>query len=207
MPDKATDNTAHPVDPMRQLLKFTLEIGPLIVFFLSNSWFGILTATKVFMVATVFALLLSRVVFGKIAIMPIVTAIFVMIFGGLTIWLDNDLFIKLKPTIVNLFFASALFLGQFLGHSLLRHVFSDAFQLTDEGWKQLTLRWGFFFIFLAVLNEIVWRNYPTDTWVAFKTFGIMPLTMVFAISQVGLIKRHELPRSDGTHEERSKKVE
>lgn len=207
MPDKATGNTPHPEAPMRQLLKFALEIGPLVVFFLSNSWFGILVATKVFMVATVIALLLSRAVFGKVAIMPIVTAVFVMIFGGLTIWLDDELFIKLKPTIVNLFFASALFAGLFFGSSLLKHVFADAFHLTDEGWKQLTLRWAIFFVFLAMLNEIVWRNYPTDSWVAFKTFGIMPLTMIFAISQVGLIKRHELPRADGTQYEQSKNPE
>lgn len=207
MPDKVTDKTADADNPMRQLLKFALEIGPLVVFFLSNSWFGILIATKVFMVATVIALLLSRAVFGKVAVMPIVTAIFVMIFGGLTIWLDNELFIKLKPTIVNLFFASALSLGLFFGHSLLKHVFSDAFHLTDEGWKQLTVRWAIFFVVLAVLNEIVWRNYTTDSWVAFKTFGIMPLTMVFAISQIGLIKRHERPLSDGTHDEQSGKAE
>lgn len=190
-----------PASAGRQLLKLGLEIGPLIIFFLSNSWGGILFATKIFMVATLLAIALSRVLFGKVAIMPLVTAVFVMVFGTLTVWLDNDLFIKLKPTIVNLFFAAALSGGLLFGHSLLRHVFADAFQLTETGWQILTRRWAIFFVLLAVLNELVWRNFSTDTWVSFKTFGIMPLTMAFAIAQVGIIKSHELTPADTTHED------
>lgn len=198
------DVKSQPQHPERigpQLLKLILEIGPLVVFFLSNSWLGIQFATKTFMVATIISLALSRWLLGKIAVMPLVTAVFVMIFGGLTVWLEDDLFIKLKPTIVNLFFGTILFSGLFFGKSLLKYIFADAFHLTDTGWQILTRRWGFFFILLAVLNEIVWRNFSTDSWVAFKTFGIMPLTMVFAISQIGIIKRHELLPPDTTHKE------
>ena len=196
-PEKPAGPRQQP-DIAHQLLKFVLEIGPLIIFFLSNSWHGIQFATKVFMVATVISLFLSRWLLGKIAIMPLVTAVFVLIFGGLTVWLDNDVFIKIKPTILNIFFAGALFIGLLFGKSLLKYVFEDAFHMNNEGWVVLTRRWGLFFIFLAAMNEIVWRNFTTDTWVAFKTFAIMPLTMVFAISQLGVIKRHEITDADNT---------
>ncbi|MFN3867598.1 MAG: septation protein A [Hyphomicrobiaceae bacterium] len=185
----------------RQLLKLALELGPLIIFFVTNSSAGIFMATKAFMVATVISLVVSRLVFGRVAIMPLVTAVFVIVFGGLTIWLEDDHFIKLKPTIVNGLFAVILLGGVAFGHSLLRYVFGEVFNLSDEGWRQLTIRWGVFFIALAILNEIVWRNFSTDTWVAFKTFGIMPLTMIFALSQLGIIKKHDLsqiaPESEG----------
>ncbi|MCB1519742.1 MAG: septation protein A [Hyphomicrobiaceae bacterium] len=176
-----------------QLLKLALEIGPLVVFFVANSSAGIFIATQWFMVATIVSIAASRLIFGKVAVMPLVTAVFVFIFGGLTIWLQDDHFIKMKPTIVNTIFSALLFGGLFFGHSLLRHVFGDVFKISDEGWKQLTIRWGAFFAALAILNEIVWRNFTTDNWVTFKTFGIMPLTMVFAMAQLGIIKRHELP--------------
>jgi intracellular septation protein len=191
----------HPENLGPQLLKLVLEVGPLVVFFLSNSWWGIYVATKTFMVATIISIILSRALLGKIAIMPLVTAVFVMIFGGLTVWLENDLFIKLKPTIVNLFFGAILLVGLMFGRSLLKYVFADAFHLTDAGWQILTRRWGYFFILLAILNEIVWRNFSTDSWVTFKTFGIMPLTMIFAISQIGIIKQHELTPTDETRKD------
>ena len=196
---KAKDTRPENLWP--QVLKLVLEIGPLVIFFLSNSWWGIQSATKIFMIATIIALALSRWLLGKIAIMPLVTAVFVMILGGLTVWLEDEVFIKLKPTIVNLFFGSILLGGLIFKKSLLKYVFEDAFYLTDTGWQILTRRWGFFFIVLAILNEIVWRNFSTDSWVAFKTFGIMPITMVFAVAQVGIIKRHELTPTDKTHED------
>ncbi len=179
------------VDP-QQLWKLLVELGPLLVFFFVNSRAGIYWGTGVLIVATAISIVASRVMFGKLAIMPLISAFFVLIFGGLTLWLENDLFIKLKPTIVNLIFATILLGGLAWGQSLLRHLFGDVFRLTDEGWRQLTLRWGLFFIALAVLNEIVWRNFSTDTWVSFKVFGIMPLTMIFGIAQMGLLKSHEL---------------
>jgi intracellular septation protein len=178
------------VDP-QQLWKLLVELGPLLLFFLVNSRAGIFWGTGVLIVATVISIIASRVMFGKLAIMPLVSAFFVIIFGGLTLWLADDLFIKLKPTIVNLIFATVLLGGLIFGHSLLRHLFGDVFKLTDEGWRLLTLRWGLFFVGLAILNEVVWRNFSTDTWVSFKVFGIMPLTMIFGLSQVGLLKTFE----------------
>lgn len=176
----------------QQLWKLLVELGPLLVFFFVNSRAGIFWGTGVLIVATAISIVASRVMFGKLAIMPLVSAFFVIVFGGLTLWLADDLFIKLKPTIVNLIFATVLLGGLAVGHSLLRHLFGDVFKLTEEGWRQLTLRWGLFFVVLAVLNEIVWRNFSTDTWVSFKVFGIMPLTMIFGIAQMGLLKSHEL---------------
>jgi intracellular septation protein len=175
-----------------QLLKLAIELGPLGVFFLVNGRYGIFQATSAFMVATAVSLIASRLLLGKIAVMPLVTGVFVLVFGGLTLWLHNETFIKVKPTIVNLLFATLLLGGLAFGKPLLSYLFGDAFKLDREGWRKLTLRWGLFFVTLAALNEIVWRNATTDAWVAFKTFGILPLSFVFALSQIGLIMRHQL---------------
>jgi intracellular septation protein len=183
--------TGPEVEPL-QLLKLAVELGPLLIFFFVNSRAGIYYGTGTFIAATLVALILSRVWFGKIAVMPLVSAFFVVVFGGLTLWLHDDTFIKLKPTIVNSIFATILFGGLVFGHSLLRYLFGDVFRLTDEGWRLLTVRWACFFVVLALLNEIVWRNFPTDTWVTFKVFGILPLSMIFGLAQVGLLKRYEL---------------
>jgi intracellular septation protein len=176
-----------------QLLKLAVEVGPLAVFFIVNARAGIFWGTGVFMGATVASLIASRILFGRIPVMPLVTGVCVMVFGGLTLWLQDDHFIKIKPTIVNALFAGALFIGLLVGQSLLRVIFGEVFRLTDEGWRKLTLRWAFFFIFLAVPNEVVWRSFSTDTWVSFKVFGVMPLTMAFAVAQVGLLRQYELP--------------
>ena len=176
-----------------QLLKLAVEVGPLVVFFVVNARAGIFWGTGVFMGATVLSLIASRILFGRIPVMPLVTGVCVMVFGGLTLWLQDDHFIKIKPTIVNALFAGALFIGLLAGQSLLRVIFGEVFRLTDEGWRKLTLRWAFFFTFLAVLNEVVWRSCTTDTWVSFKLFGVMPLTMAFAVAQVGLLRQYEPP--------------
>jgi intracellular septation protein len=176
-----------------QLLKLAVEIGPLAVFFIVNARAGIFWGTGVFMAATIASLIASRILFGRIPVMPLVSGVCVMVFGGLTLWLQDDHFIKIKPTIVNSLFAGALFIGLFAGQSLLRIVFGEVFRLTDEGWRKLTLRWAFFFAFLAVLNEIMWRSFSTDTWVSFKVFAVMPLTMAFAVAQVGLLRQYEPP--------------
>ena len=128
--------------------------------------------------------------FGKLATMPLVSGFFVITFGGLTLYLQDETFIKVKPTIVNVLFAAILYGGLLFGKPLLQHLFGDEFRLTDEGWRKLTFRWASFFVLLAILNEIVWRNMSNDAWVAFKAFGILPLTLVFAISQIGLLKRY-----------------
>jgi intracellular septation protein len=183
---------SEPEVDTQQLWKLLVELGPLLVFFFVNSRAGIFWGTGVLIVATAISIVASRIMFGKLAVMPLVSAFFVIIFGGMTLWLADEQFIKLKPTIVNLIFASVLLGGLVAGHSLLRHLFGDVFKLTEEGWRQLTLRWGLFFVVLALLNEVVWRNFSTDTWVSFKVFGIMPLTMLFGISQMGLLKTHEM---------------
>jgi intracellular septation protein len=176
----------------QQLLKLAVELGPLLVFFVTNARAGIFWGTATFIAATVASLVASRLLFGRIPTMPLISGIFVLVFGGLTLYLQDELFIKLKPTIVNSIFAAVLFGGLLGGHSLLKHIFGDVFRLTDEGWRQLTFRWACFFAVLAVLNEIVWRHFSTDTWVSFKVFAIMPITMVFALLQVGLLRKHEL---------------
>jgi len=183
---------AESISPTRQGLKLLVEIGPLVVFFIGNTQYDIFVATGAFMAATAVSLIASRVIFKRVPAMPLVTGIFVFIMGGLTLYLHDELFIKLKPTIVNVLFASILLGGLAYGHSLLKYLFSDVFQLLDEGWRKLTLRWALFFLFLAVLNEIVWRMFSTDFWVAFKVFGIMPLTLIFSILQLGLMQRYQI---------------
>jgi intracellular septation protein len=188
-----TDTKATEPALKDQLLKLAVEVGPLVVFFVVNARAGIFWGTGVFMGATVLSLIASRILFGRIPVMPLVTGVCVMVFGGLTLWLQDDHFIKIKPTIVNALFAGALFIGLLAGQSLLRVIFGEVFRLTDEGWRKLTLRWAFFFTFLAVLNEVVWRSFSTDTWVSFKVFGVMPLTMAFAVAQAGLLRQYEPP--------------
>lgn len=174
-----------------QLLKLGLEIAPLVIFFVVNTYRGIFWGTGAFMVATVLSLVLSRSVFGRIPVMPLVSGIFVVAFGTLTLLLQDALFIKLKPTIVNALFSIILFGGLLFGRPLLRHLMGDVFQLTDRGWSVLTFRWACFFAFLAVLNEIVWRNFSESFWISFKIWGIMPLTMAFALAQIGVLKRYQ----------------
>ena len=177
-------------------LRLATELGPLVVFFLTNWKAGIFWATGLFMAATALALAASYIRMRTVPVMPLVTGVFVLVFGGLTLWLHDDTFIKLKPTIVNLCFAAILGVGLALGRPLLKIVFASVFALDDEGWRKLTVRWIGFFVVLAILNEIVWRNVPTDTWVSFKVFGIMPLTFAFSLAQLPLLKRHALKDAD-----------
>jgi len=190
--DKSVSATPDKAETENQILKLVLEVGPLAIFFIGNAKFGIFAATAAFMVAIALSLTVSRMVFGKLAIMPMVTGVFVLLFGGLTLWLQDDTFIKLKPTIVNLIFASIMLGGLYFNKLIWKLLFADAFQLTDEGWRKLQLLWGIFFILLAGLNEFVWRNYDTDTWVNFKVFGIMPLTFLFSLALLPIMMRHQI---------------
>lgn len=183
--------TEEPEITPQQLLKMLLEIGPIAVFFVTNSYRGIFWGTAAFMVATLVALVASRQLLGRIPIMPLVSGVFVLVFGGLTLYLQDELFIKMKPTIVNSLFAAILIGGLMWGQAFLKYLFGEVFRLTEEGWRILTFRWAMFFLLLAVLNEIIWRSFSTDFWIGFKVWGIMPLTMVFAIAQMGLLKRFE----------------
>jgi len=183
--------TAEGTPKVNPVLKLALELGPLVLFFLTNARSDLFTATAVFMVATVVALIASWLLMKRLAIMPLVTGVVVLVFGGLTLALHDETFIKIKPTIVNTLFGLLLLGGLAFGKSLLAVVLDAAFELTDEGWRKLTLRWGVFFLFLAVLNEVVWRNFSNDVWVAFKVWGTMPITIVFAMCQVPLMQRYE----------------
>lgn len=195
------------IEKHNPMLKMVLELGPLLVFFFGNlraEWlakqFPALTAiggplfiaTALFMAATVLSLIVSKIVFKHLPIMPFVSGIVVVIFGSLSIWLQDETFIKMKPTIVNSLFGVVLLGGLLFGRSLLGYVFNAAFQLDDEGWKKLTLRWGIFFLFLAVLNEAVWRNFSDAVWVNFKVWGTMPITIIFTLAQMPLIVKHSL---------------
>jgi intracellular septation protein len=175
---------------LNPLLKLALDIGPLLLFFFVNTRWGIFAATGVFMAATLVSIAVTYAMAGRIPVMPLVSAIVVMVFGGLTLYLQDETFIKLKPTIIYALFAILLLGGLAVGRSLLAMVLDSMFQLTDEGWRKLTLRWGVFFTVMAVLNEAVWRSVSTDAWVAFKTFGFLPLTILFALAQTPLIVRH-----------------
>ncbi|MCU0883815.1 MAG: septation protein A [Beijerinckiaceae bacterium] len=191
--------SAEQVNP---LLKLGLEFGPLALFFFANSygdrWFGvasdqrIFVATGVFMVASLISLALSKILLNHLPRMAVINAVVVTVFGGLTLALNDELFIKLKPTIVNSLFGCVLLGGLAMGRPLLPYVLDSVMSLTDEGWKKLTFRWGLFFFVLAAINEIVWRNFSTDFWVGFKVWGIMPITIAFALAQTPLILKHEI---------------
>jgi len=200
-PQKPKKEAINPV------LKLVLELGPLMVFFFANTrgeWLArkfpalaelggpIFIATGLFMAATAIALIASWLLMRTLPIMPLVSGIVVFVFGALTLWLQDDEFIKMKPTIVNTMFGVILLGGLAFGKSLLGYVFESAFHLDAAGWKKLTLRWGIFFLFLAVVNEIVWRNFSTDFWVAFKVWATIPITVLFTVSQMPLIMRHSL---------------
>jgi intracellular septation protein len=189
---------------LNPFLKLALEIGPLILFFGANArgqkmaaaWPIIATlggpiffATASFIVATLIALVVSFALTRRLPLMPFVTAIVVVVFGGLTLWLKDDTFIKIKPTIIYCLFGGVLLGGLVFGKSLMGYVFDAVFKLTDEGWRKLTVRWGLFFFGLAILNEVVRHYVTTDQWVSFKVFAILPLTFIFALLQVGLINR------------------
>lgn len=182
---------AEPEFSVMQLVKMALEMGPLVVFFLVNSYRGIFWGTGAFMVATLVALAASWRLVGRIPMMPLVSGAFVLVFGGLTLFLQDELFIKMKPTIVNSMFAIILLTGLAFGQTFMKILFGEIFRLTTEGWRVLTVRWAFFFVVLAILNEIVWRTSSTDFWISFKIWGVMPLTMIFAVAQIGLIKKYE----------------
>ncbi|MEK9661341.1 MAG: septation protein A [Alphaproteobacteria bacterium] len=200
---------------MKPYLKLLIEAGPLVVFFVVNGrdglpefrdlWLagatpaaqqGLFEATGAFMIATVLALIAGWRLERKLPVMPLVSGIFVLGFGGLTLILADELFIKIKPTIVNCLFAAILLGGLAAGRSLLKPLLGSTLDMDDAGWHTLTLRWGLFFIVLAVINEIVWRNFSTDFWAGFKLFGVMPLTIVFALAQTPLILRHQTRPQD-----------
>ena len=177
---------------MKSLYKLLIDIGPLAVFFIFYTRSGLQASILPFMVATVIAVLFSYILEKKIPIMPTVGAGIVLLFGGLTIYFDNDIFFKMKPTIINVLFAVILYGGILINKPLLKYLLGAALKLEETGWKILTQRWIGFFIALAVLNEIVWRTQSTDIWVNFKVFGILPITFIFTMTQFPLIKKYQI---------------
>ena len=178
-------------------LKLVLEMGPLVVFFLTNAKFGIFPATAALMASMVVTLALSWILTRHIPVMPLVTAGAVLIFRALTLVFQDELFIKMKPTIVNSLFGIVLLGGLAMNKPLLPIVLDSVLKLTETGWRILTLRWGLFFFLLAGLNELVWRTQSTDFWITFKVFGTMPITIAFALAQIPLILKHEIKDGEG----------
>ena len=177
---------------MKPIYKLLIDVGPLAVFFIFYTRSGLQASILPLMIATVIAVLFSYILEKKIPIMPTVGAGIVLIFGGLTIYFDNEVFIKMKPTIINLVFAVILYGGMLIKKPLLKILLGAALKLEEEGWKILTYRWIGFFIALAILNEIVWRTQSTDIWVNFKVFAILPITFIFTLTQFPLIKKYQI---------------
>jgi intracellular septation protein len=174
-------------------LKPVVDYTPLAAFFIAYLIKGLFFATGALMAATVVVVILSLAIDRRVPIMPLATAGIVMVFGGLTLWFNDERFIKMKPTIVQALFSVALFGGLLFRKPLLKSVLGSAWQLTDRGWFLLTFRFAVFFAAMAVLNEVVWRSVSTDLWVNFKIFGILLLTFVFTAFQVPLITRYQIP--------------
>lgn len=174
-----------------------LDFAPLAVFFVAFKLAGVMEATLALVVATVTSIAIIYAVERKIALAPLISGVLVTVLGGLSVWLHDEQFIKMKPTLVNLLFATLLLGGVvFFKRGLLRHVLDMAFHLTEEGWRVLSVRWGFFFLFLAGLNEVIWRNFPTEFWVNFKVFGMLTLTIAFAMSQMRVLEKYKAPEQE-----------
>ena len=175
-----------------QWRRFAMDLGPLVLFFGAFQYFGIFVATGTFMVAVIASLVVGYTFERRILPMPLVTCVLVIVFGGLTLYLRNDTFIKMKPTVLYASFGLVLIGGLSFNRLFIKYVLAEAFNLSQRGWRRLTWRWATFFLFLAALNEVVWRHYSTDTWVWFKVAGVLPLTLLFALLQIPFVMRHQL---------------
>lgn len=172
------------------MIKLGLEMGPLLLFFVINTMYGIFAGTAVLVISTLISLIASRIILRRTPIMPLVGGSFILLFGGLTLVFEDDTFIKIKPTVVNLLFAAALTTSLLLRRNWIKLLLESAFTLPDDVWRTLTWRWAGFFVFLALLNEVVWRTQTTDFWVTFKVWGTLPITIAFTLTQLPLIMKH-----------------
>tara|TARA_B110000116_G_scaffold266994_1_gene278616 strand:- start:278 stop:820 length:543 start_codon:yes stop_codon:yes gene_type:complete len=177
---------------MKSVSKILIDIGPLAIFFIFYTRGNLQSAILPFMIATIIAVLFSYIIEKKIPIMPTVGAGIILVFGGLTIYFDNEIFFKMKPTIINIMFACILYGGEFFKKPLLKLLLGKTLKLQSKGWSILTKRWVGFFLALAILNEIIWRTQSTDLWVNFKVFGILPITFIFTMTQFSLIKKYQI---------------
>ena len=180
-----------------QIRRLALDLGPLLIFFAAFKYLGIFGATAAFIVAVLVALGLGYLIERRLSPMPLFTAVLVVVFGGLTLYLKNDIFIKMKPTVLYGFFGAVLLGGLAFNRLFIKYVFAQAFELDETGWKKLTVRWGLFFLLLAVVNESVWRATSTATWVSFKVWGIIPLIFLFALAQTPLVIKHQTTDANG----------
>ena len=178
-----------------QLRRLALDLGPLLIFFAAFKYLGIFGATAAFIAAVLAALVLGYFIERRLSPMPLFTAVLVVIFGGLTLYLRNDVFIKMKPTVLYGFFGLVLLGGLLFNRLFIKYVFAQAFDLDERGWKKLTVRWGLFFLCLAAINEAVWRATSTASWVTFKVWVIIPLIFLFALAQTPLVIKHQTPES------------
>tara|TARA_B100001142_G_scaffold321586_1_gene368489 strand:- start:380 stop:925 length:546 start_codon:yes stop_codon:yes gene_type:complete len=179
----------------KSFLKFITDFGPLLIFFTIyyKSGNNLSAAIPPLIIATLIAVTIMYFVEKKIPYVPLIGAIVISLFGGLTLYFDNPIFIYMKPTIVNIIFAVILIISNiYFNKNFLKLFLQTAFQLNDEGWKKLNFRWAYFFIFLAILNEIVWRTQPEATWVNFKVWGMLPITIIFTGMQMPLINKYKL---------------
>tara|TARA_B100000029_G_scaffold166007_1_gene162235 strand:- start:580 stop:1131 length:552 start_codon:yes stop_codon:yes gene_type:complete len=178
----------------KSFIKFITDFGPLLVFFVIyyNSGKNLRVAIPPLIITTIVAVMVVWFIEKKIPYVPLLGGILISFFGGLTIYFDNPVFIYMKPTIINILFALALFFGKFFSHEpILKKILGKSIKLNDEGWKILNLRWMYFFIFLALINELVWRTQSEEFWVNFKVWGLLPITFAFAIFQVNIINKHK----------------
>lgn len=183
-----------------KLVKLFLEMAPLVLFFVTYKYMGLMEATIALMISTTISIIIFWFVFKKVATMPLVTAVLVLIFGGLTLYFDDTFFIKIKPTIIYILFATGLLGALAFGRSLMKSVLGEAVELTDKGWFKMSLHWGLFFLFLAGLNEYVWRNFDEGTWVQFKAFMLLPLTLGFSVLELIFIRNEIILPEDESAE-------
>ena len=185
----------------RPIIKFVADFGPLLIFFTIHFYNenDLKVAIPPFIVATLIALIVVYISEKKIPMVPLTSGILITLFGGLTLYFDNKIFFYMKPTIINLLFAFVLFFGKFFSKKpLLKIFFQATMELEDEGWKILNNRWIAFFIFVAILNEIVWRTQTEAFWVNFKVWGLLPISFIFAASQITILKKYKLKKNNET---------
>ena len=179
----------------KSFLKFIADFGPLLIFFTIyyKSGNNLSIAIPPLIIATIVAVVVVYFIEKKIPYVPLIGGIIISLFGGLTLYFNNPVFLYMKPTIINIVFASGLIIGKiFFNKNFLKFFFKTAFQLDEMGWDKLNFRWAYFFLFLAFLNEIVWRTQPETTWVNFKVWGMLPITFIFTALQLPLINRHKI---------------
>lgn len=187
---------------MKKSVSTALEVLPLVVFFAVYKFSDLIAATGALVVVTIVTISITYMVERRVPMMPLISAIVLSFFGGLTLISGDGIFIKIKPTLVNIVFASILFAGAYMKKPLLKYLMESAFKMDDEAWLKFSLRWGFFFLFLAGLNEVIWRNFSEDFWVKFKVFGMLPISVLFTATQIPFLKKNMIEEEEESLEVR-----